>query len=953
MKQSFIKFLSFRIGFIFFSGLLVILFSGIFITNQSAQNKSDSESNERNLVPNRLAFSSRSFGGFPDAFIITSNPDGAGRFTLPTTFRINPDWSPDATKIVCQGTQSPQDIYVVNADGSGEVNLTNTAGPIQETDPSWSITGKIAYIKNNQVWTMNADGSGQTQFSSITQPNPSSPDWSPDGTQLAFASNGEIWVINTDGTNQRRITTNSSFDDEPAWSPDGGKIIFSRDGIGLSVINADGTNELPVTNTSGDKQPAWSPDGTLIAFRRTADFVSGMYIMNANGTNQVRIVADIINFPLCCDIIFENPVWQPVAQVNNAYTISGRITGSNVGVSNVTVNLSGTTNASTTTDSVGNYQFSGLPIGGNYLITPSLAGHAFSPAVRSFNNLTSNQIANFEDLGICQNGRCVANGKIAFTRGNDIFTMNSDGLNQVNLTNNATFDTEPTYSPDGSKIVFSTNRDGNYEIYRMNADGSNPVRLTNNSASDVYPNYSPDGSTIIFISNRDGNNEIYKMNADGTNQVRLTNDAVSQAMSEFSPDGQKIIFVVAPSASAAPNQLWVMNADGTNQQQFPNPAGPTHFYNHPTYSPNGQKIIFTYGTDVTAQQVWTMNADGTNRVQSSVGGRSTRYSPDGTKLVFSSPFTPLQGIYTNNINGTSSSSLRLTTQFDELPDWQPIITSIRRTPFDFDADGRSDVSVFRPSDGIWYVLRSQAGFLGVPLGTSGDVIVPADYDGDLKTDVAIWRPSTGDFYIHNSFTNTIRVENFGISGDIPTVGDYDGDNKADLAVYRDGTQGYFYYRASMGNPQGNITFVPWGMTGDKPVASDYDGDGRTDAAVYRPSNGAWYVRKSTDGQLFAAQFGLANDKLVPADYDGDGKTDFAVFRAGIWYVLGSTEGFSAYQWGIATDIPAPADYDADGKADIMVFRNRDWFMYKRQTGWIETTTFGLNGDNPVPAAYVR
>jgi hypothetical protein len=681
MKQSFIKLLSFRIGFIFFSGLLVILFSGIFITNQSAQNKSNSESNERNLVPNRLAVT---WTRFFESRVITANSNGLGVFFLPPEHRSFAAWSPDATKIAYQSTQTPRDIFVANGDGSNEVNITNTADPIQETSPSWSITGKIAYLRNNQIWTMNADGSSQTQFSAITQPNPSSPDWSPDGTKLAFASNGEIWVINTDGTNQRRVTTNTSFDDEPDWSPDGTKIIFSRFESGISIVNADGTNETTLTTVSGDEAPAWSPDGTLIAFKRSsASATAGVYTMNANGTNQLRIIADnFVQFPLCCDTIYKNPVWQPVAQVNNAYTISGRITNNNVGLSNVTVNLSGSTTTSTTTDSNGNYQFSSLPIGGNYIVTPSLVGHSFSPAVRSYNNLTSNQTADFVS---CLVGSCL----------------------------------------------------------------------------------------------------------------------------------------------------------------------------------------------------------------------------------------------------------------------------IRRNTFDFDGDGRSDISVYRSSANSWYLLRSQSGFMGVSLGASGDVLAPADYDSDLKTDVAIWRPSTGNFHILNSFDNTVRVENFGLAGDIPTVGDYDGDNKADLAVYRAGTQSYFYYRASNNNPQGNITFVPWGTTGDKPVASDYDGDGRFDAAVYRPSNGVWYVRKSTNGQLFAAPFGLANDKLVPADYDADGRTDFAVFRAGIWYILGSTEGFSAYQWGIATDIPAPADYDADGKADIMVFRNRDWFMYKRQTGWMETTTFGANGDTPVPAAYVR
>ena len=248
--------------------------------------------------------------------------------------------------------------------------------------------------------------------------------------KLAFSSGGEIWVINADGTNEQRLTTNASTDTDPAWSPDGSKIVFAKSGSGVGVINADGTNELPL---SGGGAPAWSPDGTKIAFRST----SGIYTMDANGANQVRIVADLIIFPLCCDRIYENPAWQPVAQPPNTFNISGRVTYNNLPVSGVTVNLSGTTNAAATTDAVGNYQFSGLPAGGNYTVSPSFVRYYFTPPNRSFNNLTSNQTGNFEVLGVCRGGNCVKNGKIAFVRSGEYFTINPDGTNQTNITNNA------------------------------------------------------------------------------------------------------------------------------------------------------------------------------------------------------------------------------------------------------------------------------------------------------------------------------------------------------------------------------------------------------------------------------------------------------------------------------------------------------------------------------------
>ena len=563
-------------------------------------------------------------------------------------------------------------------------------------------------------------------------------------------------------------------------------------------------------------------------------------------------------------------------------------------------------------------------------------------------------------LAICQSGRCVANGRIAFDRADYIQTINSDGTGyRVIPRSDGTADRSPNWSPDGRRIAFSTNRDGNDEIYTMNGDGSNPTRLTNNAATDRNPSYSPDGLTIVFVSNRDGNEEIYKMNNDGSNQIRLTNDAGRQAYPAFSPDGQKIVYVSGVfNSNTNPLNLFTMNVDGSNPQQIPGPADvPSQQYFSPSYSPDGSKIIFSYTTEFIAQppRTWTMNANGTDRTL--LGLYLGSYSPDGRKIVYTNFVTQsnqLSFLSVSNADGSSAQNFAQTT-FNGIVqglDWQPIpLTS--RAAFDFDADGRSDVSVFRPSNGVWHLLRSQAGYTSFQWGLSTDVLTPADYDGDLKTDLAVWRPSAGDFYVLNSINATVRIENFGLAGDIPNVGDFDADGRADVAVYRPGAQGVFYYRASMGNPQGNITFIPWGVPGDKPVVGDYDGDGRADAAIYRPSTGTWYVNKSSDGQLFAINFGLADDVLVPADYDGDGKTDLAVFRSGVWYLLRSTQGFAAFQFGIANDIPAPADFDGDGRADAAVYRNGVWWILNSQTGTAEALSFGLSDDAPVPAAFVR
>lgn len=291
----------------------------------------------------------------------------------------------------------------------------------------------------------------------------------------------------------------------------------------------------------------------------------------------------------------------------------------------------------------------------------------------------------------------------------------------------------------------------------------------------------------------------------------------------------------------------------------------------------------------------------------------------------------------------------------------PTPTPANGTLFDYDGDEKADLSVFRPSDRVWYINQSTAGFRAVEWGLASDSVVPADYDGDRKTDIATWRAdfhSSGYsyFFVNNSADNTIRKEQFGRPGDQPLpVGDWDGDGKADLAVYRNGTNGEsgrFYYRPSS-QPEVDFVTIVWGVSGDIPIRGDFDGDGRSDAAVFRQSDHTWYILQSSDGEVRYERWGLVSDKLVPADYDGDGKTDLAVFRNGIWYISRSSDGQAVYiHFGLNTDYLVPADYDGDGKTDVGVFRNGTWYILWSSSSGVSIEQFGLPDDRPVPSAYV-
>ncbi len=279
-----------------------------------------------------------------------------------------------------------------------------------------------------------------------------------------------------------------------------------------------------------------------------------------------------------------------------------------------------------------------------------------------------------------------------------------------------------------------------------------------------------------------------------------------------------------------------------------------------------------------------------------------------------------------------------------------IVDDFPKSRADFDGDGKTDLSVYRPSEGIWYLNRSTQGFTAVGFGLSADIPTPGDFDGDWKADVAVWRPSDGNWYRLNSSTGQFIVIHFGTAGDIPQSGDFDADGKDDLAVFRPSTGVWYVLNSS----NGQVTVLNFGLSGDQPVADDYDGDGKDDIAVWRPSTGVWYRINSGNGQFIAFAFGLPTDLAVPADYDGDTKVDVSVFRPsnGLWYRINSTDGqYVIISFGLSGDIPVPGDYDGDGKDDQAVYRGGIWYLNRSVAGF-SAASFGLPNDTPIPKKYI-
>jgi hypothetical protein len=277
--------------------------------------------------------------------------------------------------------------------------------------------------------------------------------------------------------------------------------------------------------------------------------------------------------------------------------------------------------------------------------------------------------------------------------------------------------------------------------------------------------------------------------------------------------------------------------------------------------------------------------------------------------------------------------------------------NLNQAPSDYDQDGKTDIAVFRPSDGTWYILRSvDRAMAAYQFGLAGDIPVPGDYDRDGTIDAAVFRPSDGIWYALRSSDGAVLEQHWGMEGDKPVPGDYDGDGKTDLAVFRP-SDSTWYIRGSF---DGTVQRVPWGLADDRPVPGDYDGDHKTDIAIFRPADNTWWIAASSSGNIIQT-WGDNGDIPVPGDYDGDQRADLAVFRPdeGTWHISGFNTTVRLGQPGDHPDLPMPGDYDGDDRTDIALFRpnERTWYILRSSDDGNWSEVFGLADDIPITSPY--
>ena len=247
-----------------------------------------------------------------------------------------------------------------------------------------------------------------------------------------------LYVMNADGTAQTRLTTNAGSNVCPAFSPDSRLIAFSSDRTGdyeIYVINRDGTDERRLTNSPGyDLHPSWSPDGKTIALMTARDGNHEIYIMNSDGTNQTRITNNTWNDQL--------PDWTPDG---NSILYSSTQTGDN----------------------------------GIYMMNKDGSN------IRVVVNTSDHEI----DGRISPNGQAfVFTRTSSFSSPRQVWRATIDGTTLTQLTNNAAVNEDAHWSPDGTQLVFQSDRDGSYQLFLMNPDGGNQRKIST-AQGDYWPSW--------------------------------------------------------------------------------------------------------------------------------------------------------------------------------------------------------------------------------------------------------------------------------------------------------------------------------------------------------------------------------------------------------------------------------------------------------------------------------
>ena len=538
-----------------------------------------------------------------DIYVMDLADSSVKRLTNDPEWDFDAAWSPDGAQIVFRSHRDGnEEIYVMDADGSNQRNLSRNPGG--DWSPVWSPDGtRIAFFSEREgksgIWVM--DTNGENLIPVGTPPGVNDyPTWSPDSKRIAWnctmgkmLSNGrgdfEICVANADGSDLTQLTDTEGDNKYPAWSPDGSHILFVSDRNGwptlpdyeplgydpeafgdeeIFVMNPDGTEQINLTNNprEDDSFPGWSRDGAHVIYSR----YGCLTVLNFSDPGQ-RIPlskggctgTDSGMFPDWFQPT-KTAIGQATSLCSPAISFMDERNGQ---VDIFAINSDGSGLRQLTNDSAHELAMSWSPDGSQLIFQRSADEdggtelYMVNEDGTSLQNLTRNPGDDWSPAW-SPDGRLIAFYSQRLS-GMALFLMESPGVLSgkdelvAAMIPGTQMGAWPSWSPDGTRIVYRQELPGNDEIYVINADGSNPLNLTGHSANDLDPDWSPDGKTILFESIRDDNYEIYAVNPDGTDLRRLTDHPLEDQHARWSPDGSTILY-------SHHGELYLMNPDGSD-----------------------------------------------------------------------------------------------------------------------------------------------------------------------------------------------------------------------------------------------------------------------------------------------------------------------------------------------------------------------------------------------------
>ena len=445
-----------------------------------------------------------------------------------------------------------------------------------EVDPALSPDGEfVAYaagpVGRMQLYVRQVGGEGVVSLTTRLDRDQRASGWSPDGRRIAFQSGGSIYVVDALGGRPRIVAEppEGRAVINPAWSPDGERLAYvvgmagagarslaPRSGEIVAVQQVDGGEVRELTRGFDLHSVAWSPDGSHIAYTSGASLFTlgvqllgnvdpaSIWVVPVNGGTAVRVTDD--------DFMNISPAWLPDGK--SLLFVSNREGSRDI------------------------YQVrldrDGRPIGKSVRITSGIGAQTISTSASGRKLAYSVFVhrANLWSLDVADAAPVSISLARPVTTGNQIIEM-------------------ADVSPDGSTLVFNSDRDGNHELYKMTLAGGEPERLTDEPADDYAPMWSPDGAEIAFHTLRTGNRDIFIIAADGRSPQRVTTSEGQDYFPVWSADGARLAFL-----SDRSGELEVYSVTRSPDRNWSSPerlvAAPVHFnFVGAEWAPDGRDVL--------------------------------------------------------------------------------------------------------------------------------------------------------------------------------------------------------------------------------------------------------------------------------------------------------------------------------------------------------------------------